>query len=77
MSGSAVSTATIELWVNGERRRVVAANVRALLVVLGFDPEGRGIAVARNGEVVPRSAWETTTLAPEDRIDIVGAVQGG
>lgn len=77
MSGSAVSTATIELWVNGERRRVVAANVRALLVVLGFDPEGRGIAVARNGEVVPRSAWETTTLTPDDRIDIVGAVQGG
>ena len=62
---------------NGERRRVTAADVRVLLVVLGLDPGGRGIAVARNGEVVPRSAWETTTLVPEDRIDIVGAVQGG
>jgi sulfur carrier protein len=70
-------TATIELWVNGERHRVEAPDVRALLTVLGLDPAGRGIAVARNGEVVPRSAWGTTALAPEDRIDIVGAVQGG
>jgi thiamine biosynthesis protein ThiS len=70
-------SASIELWVNGERRRVAAPDVRALLVSLGLDPGGRGIAVARNGEVVPRSAWETTALMPEDRIDVVGAVQGG
>jgi thiamine biosynthesis protein ThiS len=68
---------TIELWVNGERRQVAAGDVRGLLVALGLDPRGRGIAVARNGELVPRSAWETTAVAPEDRIDIVGAVQGG
>jgi len=72
-----VQAATIELWVNGERRRVNAADVRGLVAVLGLDPAGRGVAVARNGEVVPRSSWETTTLAPDDRIEIVGAVQGG
>lgn len=68
---------TIELWVNGERRRVAAVDVRGLLAVLGLDPVGRGLAVARNGEVVPRSRWDMTTLAPDDRIEIVGAVQGG
>ena len=68
---------TIELWVNGERRRVAVADVRGLVAVLGLDPAGRGLAVARNGEVVPRGLWETTTLAPDDRIEIVGAVQGG
>ena len=72
-----MSSATVELWVNGERRLIAAPDVRALLIVLGLDPKGRGIAVARNGEVVPRSTWGTTTLMPEDRIDIVGAVQGG
>ena len=72
-----MSPTAIELWVNGERRRVAAPDVRTLLISLGLDPGGRGIAVARNGEVVPRSAWETTALMPEDRIDIVGAVQGG
>jgi sulfur carrier protein len=72
-----VRATTIELWVNGERRRVAAADVQGLVAVLGLDPAGRGLAVARNGEVVPRSSWETTTLAPDDRIEIVGAVQGG
>ena len=76
MSGSTVPTA-VELWVNGERRRVAAADVRTLLGVLGLDPAGRGLAVARNGEVIPRGCWETTTLAADDRIEIVGAVQGG
>jgi sulfur carrier protein len=76
VSGSTVPTA-VELWVNGERRRVAAADVHALLGALGLDPAGRGLAVARNGEIVPRAAWETTKLAPDDRIEIVGAVQGG
>jgi thiamine biosynthesis protein ThiS len=75
---SAMPTPTaVDLWVNGERRQVTAGTVRSLIVALGLDPAGRGLAVARNGEVVPRGAWETTVLAPEDRIEIVGAVQGG
>ena len=76
MSGPTVPT-VVELWVNGERRRVAAADVRALLGALGLDTAGRGLAVARNGAIVPRAAWETTTLSPDDRIEIVGAVQGG
>jgi thiamine biosynthesis protein ThiS len=76
VSRSAVPT-SVELWVNGERRRVAASDVYALLGALGLDPAGRGMAVARNGEIVPRSAWGTTALGPDDRIEIVGAVQGG
>ena len=72
-----MTVATIDLWVNGERRRVAAADVRGLVSALGLDPAARGLAVARNGEVVPRSAWATTPLAPDDRIELVGAVQGG
>jgi sulfur carrier protein len=77
MSDRAAPIATIELWVNGERRRVTATDVRSLVTALGLDPAGRGLAVARNGEVVPRSAWGTTRLAPGDHIELVGAVQGG
>ena len=76
MKGPAAPS-TMELWVNGERRCVPARDIRSLLVALGLDPAGRGLAVARNGEVVPRAAWDTTVLTPDDRIDIVGAVQGG
>jgi sulfur carrier protein len=37
----------------------------------------RGVAVAVDGEVVPRSAWESTTLSEGQKIEVVGAIQGG
>jgi sulfur carrier protein len=37
----------------------------------------RGVAVAVDGEVVPRSAWESTTLREGQTIEVVGAIQGG
>jgi len=36
-----------------------------------------GIAVARNREVVPRSAWSATPLGTGDRVEIVTAAAGG
>lgn len=43
----------------------------------GAEPEQRGIAVAVDGEVVPRSIWEETELAEGQRVEVVGAIQGG
>ncbi|MHB1710295.1 MAG: sulfur carrier protein ThiS [Acidimicrobiales bacterium] len=40
-------------------------------------PSTRGIAVARNGEVVPKSRWGETPLVPGDLIEIVTAAAGG
>jgi sulfur carrier protein len=37
----------------------------------------RGIAVARNGDVVPKSAWDATEISGGDRIEIVTAAAGG
>ena len=37
----------------------------------------RGVAVARNEEVVPRSQWGTTVVADGDRFEILTAAQGG
>ncbi len=37
----------------------------------------RGVAVSLNGEVLPRSDWDTTTVDDGARIELVGAVQGG
>jgi sulfur carrier protein len=36
-----------------------------------------GLAVARNGEVVPRAEWERTRLADGDRVEILAATAGG
>ena len=38
---------------------------------------GRGTAVARNGEVVPKSRWGCTDLAPGDALEVLTAAQGG
>lgn len=40
-------------------------------------PSPKGVAVSRNGEVVPKSQWGDTRLVLGDRIEIVTAVAGG
>jgi sulfur carrier protein len=37
----------------------------------------RGVAVAVNGEVVPRARWSRTPLRPGDRVEVLTATQGG
>ena len=37
----------------------------------------RRVAVARNGEVVPRSEWATTQLEHGQRVEVLRAAQGG
>jgi sulfur carrier protein len=64
--------------VNGEPREVsTGVTVDGLLEALGHDPGGAGVAVAVNGEVVPRGAWSATALGDRDRIEVLGAAQGG
>ena len=70
MSGDAIT-------VNGEPRRDRPASVRALVEAEGLDPERRGLAVARNGRVVPRGQWADTPLEPGDAIEIVKPFSGG
>ena len=66
------------IYVNGQPREVVPP-VR-LSDVLDL-PEGattpRGVAVAVNGEVIPRSRHAGTELTEGARVEIVKAVQGG
>lgn len=62
---------------NGESRRLEAATVIELLRQESLDPTRRGLAVARNGAVVPRHAWPETALRPGDRIEIVKPFSGG
>jgi len=66
----------VRLFVNGEARDVGAATtIEALVTLLGLDR--RKLAVERNLEIVPRSAFASTPLADDDRIEIVAFVGGG
>ena len=72
-----MSAAQIDLTVNGEPATVAASAIPGLLRELGYDPEQQGVAVAVNAEVVPRSQWVESKIAAGDRVEIVGAKQGG
>ena len=64
------------LTINGEQKAFGGmSNVAALVAELGLDP--RKVAVERNLEIVPRSAYGQTALADGDRIEIVHFIGGG
>jgi sulfur carrier protein len=64
--------------VNGSELELQAgATVADLVGLLSGAPDGRGVAVAVEGTVVPRGSWSSTLLGPEARVEVVVAVQGG
>jgi sulfur carrier protein len=63
------------ITVNGEPREL-DGTVDDVLDALGIEVR-RGMAVALDAEVVPRSEWSTTRVADGARVEIVTAVQGG
>ncbi len=40
-------------------------------------PAKRGVAVAQNDAVIPRSQWDETPVEDGDRLEIIQATQGG
>lgn len=50
-------------------------SVEALVDAL--TPARRGVAVAVNGTVVPRSTWAAVALAEGDAVEVLTAAQGG
>jgi sulfur carrier protein len=61
---------------NGERIELDSQPTVAALVER-TGARKRGVAVAVDGEVVPRSEWDDTEVADGQRVEIVGAIQGG
>ncbi len=67
------------ITVNGTEREDVSAgmSIDALLDVLDLPHRDRGVAVAVDAEVVPRTSWATTTLSDGASVEVLVAVQGG
>ena len=64
--------------VNGEVRELPeGASVRDAALALGIEPAERGVAVAVDGAVVPRSEHESRRLSEGQRVEVVNAIQGG
>lgn len=66
----------LTLTLNGEARSFAGPlSVAGLLAALGLD--SRKIAVERNKEIVPRSAYAATELTEGDSLEIVHFIGGG
>lgn len=66
----------MKLIVNGEPQEH-SDDVTLADVVAQFVTAPSGVAVAVNSVVVPRGAWSTTSLADDDSVEVLTAVQGG
>ncbi len=68
----------MKITLNGESRELpVSSTVADAVLVMGVSDAARGIAVAVEGEVVPRAEWGDHPLAEGDAVEVVHAVQGG
>jgi len=64
-----------EYRLNGESLPFEQVTMDELVARLAAAPQG--VAVARNGRVVPRRDWQRVQVEVDDEIEIVVAVQGG
>jgi sulfur carrier protein len=68
----------MRVTVNGRDLELAdGSTVDAAAAEVGIEPSGRGVAVAVDGEVVPRALLDSTVLSDGQRIEIVAAIQGG
>lgn len=68
----------MSILVNGETVDIEGpVSVVDVLRRINVRVDAAGVAVARNGEVVPRSSWTTIEVVAGDQIEVLHAVQGG
>ncbi len=77
-NGRNLEADTMNLNINGEPRSLDAdqLTVAELLDRLDITPK-KGVAVAVNNAVVPRSQWGEQAVADGDAVEIIRATQGG
>lgn len=66
----------MQVIINGEPHSTPARMSLAQAVAL-LTSAPTGVAAAVNGDVVRRAAWDSTSLADGDEVEVLTAVQGG
>ena len=67
----------MRLTVNGRELVESGDGLSVATLVERLTEARRGVAVAVNGAVVPRSTWATSRLADGDSVEVLTATQGG
>jgi sulfur carrier protein len=53
------------------------ATIESAVLATGAPADGRGVAVAVDGGVVPRGEWSNTPVREGQQVEVLNAVQGG
>ena len=65
----------MSLIINGEEIEATGKTLADYLEEAGYDI--RGIAIERNGAIVPKSQYASTVLRDGDKVELVHCVAGG
>jgi sulfur carrier protein len=66
----------MKIFLNGQEQALdTGTTLTQLIATFADDP--RGIAIERNLEIVPKSAWDGCVLKDGDRLEVVQFVGGG
>ena len=65
------------ITINGEQLELGDEATIEVAVRASGAPDARGVAVALDGEVVPRGEWATTEIRDGQQVEVLHAVQGG
>ena len=63
--------------VNNQTLEIEAPTMLSVLVFNQLGENSKGIAVAVNGQVIPKTSWQETAVSENDDILIIKATQGG
>jgi sulfur carrier protein len=67
----------MEISINNQKQTVAEHTSLQAIVNAQLGEKQKGVAVAVNSTVVPKSNWESHTLKSNDTILIIKATQGG
>jgi sulfur carrier protein len=68
----------VTIVLNGEKCELGAGETLAAVVErIGVPADRAGVAVAVDGEVVPRAQWPSFALSEHARVEVLTAMQGG
>ena len=68
----------MKVVLNGSEAELAdGATVQAAIDTLDLPGSGRGVAVAVDAEVVPRTQWRSHELNEGARVEVLRAIQGG
>jgi sulfur carrier protein len=68
---------TVIVSVNGEDREYAAGSTVADVAGSLGVALAKGVAVALDGEVVPKGEWASRAVTPGARLEVLTAIQGG